>query len=158
MTDQTDRLFSTHGLRCTRQRKALYEALADARNHPTADELHRQVADRLEGVSLATVYNTLEAFCQAGLVQKLPGAGANGSARFDAVRDDHLHTRCRRTGAVADVPPELSRQILDRIPDAVLKDLEARLGFKIDQVQIELVGKSIADGRRQRSSARASAG
>ena len=137
----TDRLFAATGLRCTKQRKALYEALAASRSHPTADELFRQVNPRVDGLSLATVYNTLEAFCQAGLVQKLPGAGTNGSARYDAVRGDHLHVRCQSSGAVADVPRDLSQQVLQRIPPDLLQELESRLGFRIDQVQIELVGQ-----------------
>ena len=144
MSEQTDTLFAARGLRCTRQRKALYEALAASRAHPTADDLHQQVAPRIDGLSLATVYNTLEALCQAGLVQKLPGAGTNGSARYDAVRGDHLHMRDQHSGAVDDVPPDISREILERIPPDVLKDVERRLGFKISQVQIELVGQYLA--------------
>jgi Fe2+ or Zn2+ uptake regulation protein len=92
-------------------------------------------------ISLATVYNTLEAFCQAGIAQKLPGAGANGSARFDAIRENHLHLRDQRTGEVTDVPHTLSRDVLERIPQHVLSKLEAELGFRISQVQVELIGE-----------------
>lgn len=134
-------LFAEHGLRCTQQRASIYRALAGSEAHPTADALYRQVSKELAGVSLATVYNTLEAFCRAGLVQKLPGAGENGSARYDAVRENHLHLRCQKTGAVEDVPEALSRQILKQIPAARLAELEKRLGFKITQVQIELIGE-----------------
>lgn len=154
MSDRIETLFANRGLRCTKQRKALYRALANSRAHPTADELHQLVraqegeGERARGISLATVYNTLEAFCQSGLAQKLSGAGANGSARYDAVRGDHLHMRCQRTGRVEDVPAELSRRVLDRIPSGVLRELERELGFKIDQVQIELVGR-YERGRRQ---------
>ena len=138
---QIQRMFAQRGLRCTRQRKCLYAALAASRNHPTADELHRRVSRTEPGLSLATVYNTLEAFCRAGLIQRLPGSGANGSARFDVLRDNHLHARCRTTGALADVPVELSQQVLDHIPQATLDKIEKQLGFKVDQVHIELVGQ-----------------
>lgn len=142
MSRRIERLFAKHGLRCTRQRKAVYEALAAARTHPTADELHQRVSKDLGGVSLATVYNTLEAFSQAGIVQKLPGAGENGSARYDALNGEpHLHVRCRKTGVLDDVPTELSRAILSHLPPQTLRDIERRLGFKIDQVQIELLGQ-----------------
>ena len=139
--EQIEALFSSCGLRCTRQRKALYAALAATRSHPTADELFRQTSSCLPGLSLATVYNTLEAFCSAGLVQKLPGVGANGSARYDATRDDHLHVRCQRSGTVADVPADLSDRIIEHIPQNLLQELESRLGFRISQVQLELVGE-----------------
>lgn len=138
------RLFSEHGLRCTRQRQAIYEALAKSKQHPTADELFQMVASRVPGMSLATVYNTLEAFCRAGMAQKLPGTGTNGAARFDAIVHNHVHLCCTRTGAVADVPDDLSGEILQHIPAEVLRQVEQRFGFRIDQVQIELVGEQHA--------------
>lgn len=143
MPEDTAQLFASHGLRCTRQRVAIYDALAASREHPTADELYRQVVERCQncGVSLATVYNTLEAFCRAGLAHKLAGAGENGSARYDAVRGNHLHMRCEETGTVADVPDDLGQQILHHIPPRVLAELESKLGFKVSQVQIELIGR-----------------
>jgi Fe2+ or Zn2+ uptake regulation protein len=132
-------LFAAHGLRCTRQRKALYEALAATHAHPTADQLYQQVVKEEGDISLATVYNTLEAFCRAGLAQKLVGKG--GSARYDATVSNHLHVRDQSTGTVADVPEDLSREVLKHIPAAVMQQLESKLGFKIQQVQIELVGR-----------------
>jgi Fur family peroxide stress response transcriptional regulator len=141
MTTQVKRLFADHGLRCTQQRVCLYQALASSEQHPTADELFKTVCQQMPGISLATVYNTLEAFCEVGLAQKLPGVAANGSARFDAMCHNHLHLRDQRTGEVTDVPDELGREVLDRIPDHLLHELEDRLGFKISQLQIELVGE-----------------
>lgn len=139
--NQIETLFAAHNLRCTRQRKAIYAALEASREHPTADDLFRCVGHDMPGVSLATVYNTLEAFCHAGLVQKLPGAGANGSARFDAVREDHLHLRCRRTGQVADLPEDVGSQMLAHLPPDLLAEIERKTGFRVSQVQIELVGE-----------------
>ncbi len=149
-------LFAAAGLRCTRQRKAVYEALAAAQDHPTADDLYRIVAHRLPGMSLATVYNTLEALCRAELVRKLPGAGANGSARYDVNDEEHVHLRCRHSGEVADAPHDLSRQVVSLIPRQVLEQIEQRTGFKVSQVQIELVGEY--DDAQQDETAPASAG
>jgi Fur family transcriptional regulator, peroxide stress response regulator len=135
-----------HGLRCTRQRVALYEALHASKSHPTADELYRTVGPQVDGLSLATVYNTLDAFCRVGLVQKLAPSdldpeGVRGSARYDATTHNHLHVRCKRTGAVRDVPDDLGQKLLDNLPADVLAEFESKLGFKIDQVQIELLGE-----------------
>jgi Fe2+ or Zn2+ uptake regulation protein len=132
-------LFARHGLRCTRQRKVLYQVLAATDTHPTADELHQQAARETDGFSLATVYNTLEAFCDAGLAQKLPSAG--GPARYDAAVHDHLHVRDRRSGQVLDAPSDLSTRLLENLPPETLRELEQRLGFKLRQVQIEVVGE-----------------
>ncbi len=131
--------FADRGLRCTRQRRAIYKALSATDCHPTADQLFRQVCRWVPKVSLATVYNTLEAFCRAGLAVKLPGNGA--SARYDAALHNHAHTRCDKTGAVRDVPEQLSTQLMDQLPQDVLEKIETHLGFNIRQVQIELVGE-----------------
>jgi len=141
MTTHVKRIFADHGLRCTQQRICLYESLAHSDQHPTADELYKVVSRQLPSISLATVYNTLEAFCDVGLAQRLPGVGTNGSARFDAMCHNHLHLRDQQTGAVVDVPEPLSREVLDRIPEHVLDELESKLGFKVSQLQIELVGE-----------------
>ena len=134
-------LFTHAGLRCTRQRAALYRALSQSRSHPTADDLYRELGGKTGSLSLATVYNTLEAFCRAGIAQRLPAAGGNGSARYDALRDNHLHLRCQKTGQVADVPDQLGDKILRHIPRETLAELEEELGFEISQVQIELIGR-----------------
>ena len=144
-------LFATRGLRCTRQRVAIFEALLADETHPTADDLFRKCAShggaKGDCLSLATIYNTLEVLCEAGLAQKLPGAGENGSARYDAAhgRGHHLHLRDHATGRVDDVPDDLSQRFLDHIPPQLLRELEEKLGFKIAQVQIELVGRYEAE-------------
>jgi len=143
-------LFADHGLRCTRQRVTIYEHLAADKTHPTADGLFRKVSQHVEGVSLATVYNTLEALCQAGLAQRLP-AGDGGSAHYDANVERHLHTRCTRTGEVADVPPELSDAVLARLPADVLARIEAEMGFNVRRVQIELIGETKPPATRPRT-------
>jgi len=163
MNDTTHDVFNAAGLRCTRQRKAIYHALQSVTCHPTADELYHLVLDQSAepnghshghaddrgccddegGLSLATVYNTLEALCKAGLVRKLPGAGSNGSARYDGTRDDHLHLRDAATGSVADAPGDVSRAVLNHLPQSVLKEIEQRLGFRVREVQVELVGEYV---------------
>ena len=136
--------FAQRGLRCTRQRLALYEALLDSRCHPTADELHRDVRRTMPSLSLATVYNTLEVLCRAGLAYRLPagsGGAGSGSARYEAARGSHLHICCQRSGQVADVPHDLARRILGSIPKHALARLEQELGFRISQVQVDLIGE-----------------
>jgi Fe2+ or Zn2+ uptake regulation protein len=132
-------LFSRYGLRCTRQRRALYEALTATDSHPTADDLFHQVSRLQNDISLATVYNTLEAFCRCGLAQKLPGKG--GSARYDATTHNHLHLRDTQTGQVADAPHNISQRLLAHLPKEVIEQIQRDLGFRVDQVQIELIGR-----------------
>ncbi len=126
---------SRHGLRCTRQRVALYEAMACDASHPTAERLHECVRDEHTGVSLATVYNTLEVFCRHGLARKLssPSTGGAGAARFDADVSNHVHVR--------DLSDDVSQHLLDRLPANTIARIERDMGVTIDQVHIELIAK-----------------
>lgn len=79
------------GVRITRQRAALLRVLAEADDHPDANELHRRAREIEETVSLATVYRTLSALESQGVVHRLAFDGA--PARFettDAPHHDHI--------------------------------------------------------------------
>lgn len=141
MSDEIQQTFCEHGLRCTRQRRAIYDALTQSHSHPTADELFQMVRVQEDGMSLATVYNTLEAFCGAGLAYKIAGCGGNGSTRYDAGGDDHMHLRCRKTGHIVDAPHDLGERILEHIPQELIDELEDRIGFSVKKVQLDLVGE-----------------
>ena len=71
---------SRHGLRCTRQRVAVYEVLACDASHPTAERLHECVRDEDTGVSLAAVYNNPDGCCTHGIAAKLASAPTGGCA------------------------------------------------------------------------------
>ncbi|MDX2114315.1 MAG: transcriptional repressor [Planctomycetota bacterium] len=127
-------LFAERDIRCTRQRVEVYAALAAVKSHPTAEQLHRMVQSTSPGTSLATVYNTLEALCEAGLARKLPNA--EGGARYDADMSDHLHA-VTADGQVVDVPADLGRDILMTIRADLLARLEGRLGEKIRHLSVQ---------------------
>jgi Fe2+ or Zn2+ uptake regulation protein len=130
-------LFESHGLRCTRQREVLYQALAATKSHPTADELFQAVKAQEEGLSLATVYNTLDAFSEVGLVRRLPCSHGSGPCRFDADTTDHVHL-ATPDGRVQDVPHDLSRQLLAGIPSQAITDLERRMGVKVAGLTVQV--------------------
>lgn len=79
------------GLRPTRQRVALASLLVGdgIDRHVTAESLFAASTETGEGVSLATVYNTLRAFCEAGLMQEVVVDGSK--SYFDTRMDDHPH-------------------------------------------------------------------
>ena len=83
--------FQRAGLRVTRQREAVYAALICTHSHPTAEDLHKTIRSRGSEpcISLATVYNTLEALSQAGLCRRVPCSC--GATRFDADLKEHVH-------------------------------------------------------------------
>ena len=140
--DELQRLFARQGLRLTPQRSALYEALASSSSHPTADDLYHEVSLAHKGISLATVYNTLEAFCRCGLAKKLPTEGA--SSQYEAATHNHLHLRDTKTGRVLDVPDDLSEAILANLPRQAIDALQERMDFKVKHIKIELTGEKKA--------------
>lgn len=85
----------------TRRRKAILDALCGVVTHPTADEVHRIVRERLPRVSLGTVYRNLEMMSERGLITKLNTAGQQ--MRFDGNTQPHYHVRCTECGRVDDV-------------------------------------------------------
>lgn len=91
------------GLRPTRQRLALGRLLFEGMNrHVTAEQLHAEAAAKGVRVSLATVYNTLNQFTDAGLMREV--VVEPGRSYFDTNIDDHHHFFYEDSGALADIP------------------------------------------------------
>lgn len=94
------------GLRPTRQRVALATLLVgDGKDrHVTAESLHAASQVSGETVSLATVYNTLRAFCDAGLMQEVMVDGTK--SYFDTRTDDHPHFFWEDDARLTDAPAD----------------------------------------------------
>lgn len=90
------------GLKLTPQRFAVLECLTRAAGHATADEIGAALNRRFPQASRATVYNTLNALRDAGLVHEIRVEGA--VARYEAERGPHHHFICRECGRLEDVP------------------------------------------------------
>ncbi len=103
-------------LRPTRQRLALAELLVgDGRNrHVTAESLFEAAAGRGAPVSLATVYNTLRAFCDVGLMTEVTVDGSR--SYFDTRVDEHPHYYWEEDGRLTDAPNEAVRLASDPVP------------------------------------------
>jgi Fur family iron response transcriptional regulator len=90
------------GVRPSAQRVAIAAYVLATADHPTADEVWRRVKAEFPMVSRATVYNTLQAFREHGLLQQ--HALAEGSVVFDPVVEPHHHFIDDETGAIHDIP------------------------------------------------------
>ncbi|HEX3983912.1 MAG TPA: Fur family transcriptional regulator [Acidisoma sp.] len=91
------------GLRPTRQRVALAQLLfAKGERHVTAEQLHLEAAAAAVPVSLATVYNTLHQFTDAGLLREV--VVDPGRSYFDTNIADHHHFFCDSNGMLQDIP------------------------------------------------------
>lgn len=94
------------GLRPTRQRAVLAELLVgDGEDrHVTAESLYAASYDSGEKVSLATVYNTLRAFCEVGLLREITVDGSK--SYFDTNTTNHPHFFWEDSAALTDAPAE----------------------------------------------------
>ena len=94
------------GLRPTRQRVIIAERLiGDGQNrHVTAESLFSASNKRGDKVSLATVYNTLRAFCSVGLIREITVDGSK--SYFDTNVSDHPHFYWEDSADLVDAPSE----------------------------------------------------
>lgn len=119
------------GQRYTEQRAAVFRYLRVTDAHPTADEVFVHVRNEIQGISLATVYKSLETLVGCGLATKL--TYGDGSARYDGRTDDHHHLRCVACECVVDLPGQ--------IDDREIARLEASAdGFNVTGYRLELTG------------------
>lgn len=103
------------GLRPTRQRISLARLLFNGEDrHVTAEQLHKEAKDRDLPVSLATVYNTLNQFTDAGLLREV--VVEPGRSYYDTNTHDHHHFYFQDDGSLQDIPGEQVR--LAELPQA----------------------------------------
>jgi Fe2+ or Zn2+ uptake regulation protein len=123
-------LLRERGLRATSQRVVMHRLLRDRDRHVSAEELLSEASERLPGVSLPTVYATLELFEQLGIVRRVNGGG--GTLLWDTRADTHHHMICRRCGRIEDLETPLD---LDRARRSA-----ARAGFQPDRAEVVVSG------------------
>ena len=125
------RALEESGQRFTEQRAAVFRFLASTDTHPSADEVFVAVRRSLPGISLATVYKSLETLVGCGLAVKLNYS--DGSARYDGRTDPHHHARCLICGRVTDLAGTL--------PAGDLEALRSEAGgFTVTGYRLELSG------------------
>ena len=89
------------GRKLTPQRKLIFSLLHENVEHPTAEALFAQASDRMPGISLRTVYQTLGELVEMGELQSFDIGG--GATRFDPNLGDHHHVVCVDCGQIRDV-------------------------------------------------------
>ena len=120
------------GLRMTRQRQEVYRILQLDRNHPTANDVFMRVKDRLPNISLATVYNCLEALVQHGIIRQVNFE--RESSRYCPNLSEHGHFHDAVTGVIHDIdfkPGVNLADVLNLPPGAVIDDVEITLRGKL---------------------------
>jgi len=124
-------------MRVTAQRWAVYEALLSAYDHPGPEALFRRLRRRWPSLSLATVYKTLDALVELGLVREVSVAGDR--KRFDANQDRHHHLVCTKCRSVSD--------LYDSRLDGAVPAGEVE-GFRVREVSVQVIGVCARCARR----------
>lgn len=102
------------GLRPTRQRVALAELLfAGDHRHVSAEQLHAEALGAHVNVSLATIYNSLHQFREAGLLREV--AVDASRSYFDTDTSDHHHFYLEDEQRVIDIPS--SSIVIQNLPE-----------------------------------------
>lgn len=116
MRQKGERWLTKAGVRPTRQRATLAGLLiGDGQHrHVTAESLFDAARGQGDGVSLATVYNTLRTFCDAGLLQEVTVDGSK--SYFDTNTHDHPHFYWEDEGRLTDAPSD--ELVIAQVPDA----------------------------------------
>ena len=105
MTSDHEQMLKEVGVQPTRIRLALAEYLFDgAHKHVTAQEALAALRSKRHLPSLASLYNTLNEFCRAGLVRKVTLDG--GAAWFDTRTEPHYHLYHEDEGRLEDISAE----------------------------------------------------
>jgi Fur family peroxide stress response transcriptional regulator len=115
-----------HGLKITMQRLIIYQALADDRSHPCADDIYQRIHREYPNISYDTLNRTLLTFSRIGLIKTISHHGPK--RRFDTVIADHHHLCCIRCHKIIDFESEELDQIT--VPDRI-KDKYTILGKKV---------------------------
>lgn len=119
------------GVRMTPQRHAILSFLMHSVTHPTADEIYKSLSPTFPSMSVATIYNNLRLFVDAGLIREL--TYGDDSSRFDADLSDHYHAICRTCGTIVDFdyPP------LTDAEEAATRET----GFLVEGHRMEIYGQ-----------------
>lgn len=99
--EEISQRLATSGLRSTPQRQQVYDVLAEKRDHPTAEEIFFRAKERMPDISMATVYNCLDALLKCGLVKQVQVD--RGATRYCPNMHEHCHFHCDSCGGIFDI-------------------------------------------------------
>jgi len=125
------RKLKNEGRRITPQRLAIVRMLAESRDHPSVEEIHKNLRKRFPTTSLATVYKTVSVLKSMQEVLEIEFSTENN--RYDGNRPyPHPHLICIKCRKIAD--PDLSalRSITD--------ELASKTSFKVTSYRLDIQG------------------
>lgn len=131
-------IFSSGGIKVTPQRIAVYQALMQLK-HPCAEEIVEEVHKTFPTITVSTVYNVLEFFCEKKLIAKLRTSA--GKMRYENHPHSHHHIYDEEKDVLIDYyDDELNKLLKDyfrkkQFPDWEISDCQLHLSGKYRQEQ-----------------------
>ena len=117
------------GLRFTPQREHVYQVLVQKKDHPTAEEVFIRAKKERPEISMATVYNCLDALVSCGLVRQVNQD--RSATRFCSNMQPHHHFYCDECGGAHDI---------DRQPEDIEPPVSMPKGFKPSRYEVTIRG------------------
>ncbi len=122
------------GMRMTGQRRIIARVIAEAKDHPDVEELHRRASAIDPHISIATVYRTVKLFEEAGILERLDFR--DGRARYEPIGDEHHdHLIDLNTGEII----EFTSREIEELQERIAREL----GYKLVDHRLELYGVKI---------------
>jgi Fur family transcriptional regulator, ferric uptake regulator len=120
------------GLRVTRQRLAVLDALDGREGVVTAQDLHHELRARAGSPGLATIYRTLSALAEAGELDVFPSPKDGEQSFRRCRRDHHHHLLCESCGEVQEVGAAEIERWISRV--------SKRRGFEARRHTVDVFG------------------
>ncbi len=114
-------LLVSRGLNPSHQRMRILEHLMRRMDHPTVNRVHAALAQEMPTLSKATVYNTLNALVESGLLMALTITPEE--IRYDVKRGAHHHFLCKVCGSILDVEVKCTYVDLAEVDGHVVEDI-----------------------------------
>ena len=122
------------GLKVTPQRIAIFDAILQLDNHPTADDIIAFIKTNHPNISVGTVYKVLDTFVEKNLLKKVKTE--KDIMRYDPHLTNHHHLYCAETERIEDFEDEkLNELITDYFNKHKIKN------FKIQDIKLQITGK-----------------
>ncbi len=122
------------GLKVTPQRVAIYEAVVNLNNHPTAEKIIDYIRRNHPNIAIGTVYKVLDSLVDNNLLKKVKND--KDIMRYDAVVSHHHHLYCSETDRIEDYEDEL----LDKLINEYFKNKKIEK-FEIQDITLQITGK-----------------
>lgn len=116
------------GLKITSQRVGILKLLKGRKDHPSAEQVFREMKETFPTISFATIYSTAQILQEAGLLQILTIDGQR--VFFDPDPEPHAHYRCRKCGSISDLP----------LPSGIIKKIKESSSDDIGTIQVYCYG------------------